>query len=284
MEMAARPNLSAAFNTPSSASTVQCRPETHGRRLPRLFGVGLWRYWFRQLECKNLTGIPKDATVADEFSSDQSNQRFRGLWSRCAKSEEKARTADSVHELLTAHYSEPSRYYHSLGHLATCLRALDQAPGFECERDAVELCLWFHDAVYVPGAADNEVRSAELFRLWAEDALHVAIVEKVAGFILLTDHRTEPPSEGGRYAVDIDLSSFGADWDRFLEESRKVRAELPWVPDDEYFPAHIRFLNFLVKRPRIFYTDHFHALYEARGRENIRRLIALIGAAGNLRD
>ena len=73
---------------------------------------------------------------------------------------------------LEAAYEEPQRHYHTLEHLGECL-ALFERHRTHAERPAeVELALWFHDAVYAIGRADNEARSAE----WARRALHAAAV------------------------------------------------------------------------------------------------------------
>jgi predicted metal-dependent HD superfamily phosphohydrolase len=57
--------------------------------------------------------------------------------------------------------------------------------------DAVKLALWFHDAVYVPGAVDNEQCSADLFSQWGRTGFSPTLVEKICSLILITSHR--PP-------------------------------------------------------------------------------------------
>src|SRR5471032_3364422 len=74
------------------------------------------------------------------------------------------------HEHLVAAYAEPHRAYHNQQHLAECLRWLYAAPRIGPPSDAVELAIWFHDAVYDPRADDNEERSASL----AAQCLNVA--------------------------------------------------------------------------------------------------------------
>ena len=70
-------------------------------------------------------------------------------------------------------YSEPHRCYHNLAHIEDCLGEFDRAKQLATDPAAVELAIWFHDAVYDPRAADNEERSAELAKDWLSD-LHAS--------------------------------------------------------------------------------------------------------------
>ena len=62
---------------------------------------------------------------------------------------------------LDRRYREPGRHYHTWAHVASCLRELRRAGPGPAEAQALELALWFHDAVYRPGRGDNEQASAE---------------------------------------------------------------------------------------------------------------------------
>ena len=78
----------------------------------------------------------------------------------------------AVRQELLAAWSERARHYHDARHLRECLGLLEVWKG-QGERSAeVSIALWFHDAIYVPGAADNELRSAA----WAARALGEAHV------------------------------------------------------------------------------------------------------------
>ena len=68
-------------------------------------------------------------------------------------------------ESLKSRYREPWRRYHTLQHIGELLELLKaNAAGLESPR-AVELAIWYHDAVYDPLAAkgDNERASDALF-------------------------------------------------------------------------------------------------------------------------
>ena len=65
-----------------------------------------------------------------------------------------------TYERLVAAYSEPHRHYHTMRHVAACLRELDSAADLASDAREVELALWFHDAIYSTTAGDNEARSA----------------------------------------------------------------------------------------------------------------------------
>jgi predicted metal-dependent HD superfamily phosphohydrolase len=206
------------------------------------------------------------------------SDRFQSLWVQVGGS---ADFATHVFDLLDVLYGEPVRHYHRFGHIAHCLQELDGMAGGDGSRTALEMALWFHDAVYVPGAADNEQRSAQLFASHA-DALPADFVRAVTRLILVTTHKSVPDGADEAAMVDIDLSAFGVRWDDFIRDSRDVRAELAHLPDAQYYVAQTKFLTSLLARPRLYHTAHFFERYETQARDNIRRLLDHIGQHGHL--
>jgi predicted metal-dependent HD superfamily phosphohydrolase len=67
-----------------------------------------------------------------------------------------------VFDRLVATYSEPHRFYHTLEHLAEMFKVAGKLADAAVDVAALQLAIWFHDAVYDPRATDNEERSAAL--------------------------------------------------------------------------------------------------------------------------
>lgn len=205
--------------------------------------------------------------------------RFIALWRRCAV---RATGPDpsAVYDELSRLYGEPHRYYHTPGHLDHCLGQLDAAKDGVHEPDAVEMALWFHDAIYDPPAPDNERRSAELFAQRTQGCFEEPFSQKVYELILITEHETPPRTADEAFMVDIDLSSFGLDWESFRQDSDAVRKEFSHLPDGEFYPAHARFLRSLLERPRFYFTDFFSERYQRSARRNIERYLQELSDAG----
>jgi predicted metal-dependent HD superfamily phosphohydrolase len=200
-------------------------------------------------------------------------ERFGALWNRCAVPGV-ASSHTLAYEQLCEAYSEPHRHYHGWRHVTHCLEQFDLAASLMQDPNAVEMALWFHDAVFQPGARENERQSADLFVLRASGQFSDVLVGKVRDFILWTTHVEPPRNRDGCFVVDIDLSGLGSSWEKFLRDSKRIRKESKDVPDQIFCSAQVRFLQSLLERQRIFYSDVFHRGCEQRARRNIARLIA----------
>ncbi len=86
-----------------------------------------------------------------------SSDRLARLWRQVSTA-----TGDpqSIYRELASLYSQPHRYYHNLHHIAECLAEFDSVRHLASQPVAVELAIWFHDAIYDTRAQDNEERSA----------------------------------------------------------------------------------------------------------------------------
>ena len=188
--------------------------------------------------------------------------RFVALWSRSGGTR-----AEAVYADLARCYGEPERHYHTLRHVRRCLREFDLARGAIPDPDIVELAMWCHDVIYVPGARDNEQRSADWFRHWAGDG--IAVRERIGAMILATRHTAVPEALDERFACDIDLAVLGASRSRFREDGLRLRAERPDLDDLAYDRHERKVLGGLLARPRIYHTDFFYARCEASARGNL---------------
>ena len=199
-------------------------------------------------------------------------QRFEALWSRCIGA-----GARDVYDELDTLYGESHRRYHTGAHIEHCLRQFDLAADRMDDPDAVEMAVWFHDAIYEISAKDNELRSAELFAAMTGGRGPEGFRGKVRRLIMATTHLDPPPRTlDEEFMLDIDLSSFGRPWEEFLSDSREVRAELAHMSDADFYPRQKKFLESLAARPRFCFTEFFRERHERRARENIAKLSAML--------
>lgn len=180
----------------------------------------------------------------------------------------------SWRDALLARYREPQRHYHTLQHLAECLALFDGAIGLARQPAAVELGLWFHDAIYDVKSSRNEEASAD----WAREVLLGAGVaagfaERVHALVLATRHTAQPEDADEQLLVDIDLSILGATRERFDEYERQIRAEYAFVPGFLFNLKRRQILRSFLDRPRIYATGHFHARLEQAARVNLTRAL-----------
>lgn len=227
---------------------------------------------------KSDDSVATGESAARSNGRDSDRTRFVALWKRCLAGEPSA--ANEAYARLAELYGEPHRHYHTLTHVRHCLSEFDRVATLVDDPDAVEMALWFHDAIYAPGAVDNEWRSAALFQQWSEGHAAPAFRRRVSDLILATTHRELPTRRDEQFIVDIDLSSFGLPWDAVERGGRLIRAESAEVADDRYYPGHLRFLLVLQGRPTFFFTDFFRQRYEQMARENIHRIIAELRVRG----
>lgn len=175
---------------------------------------------------------------------------------------------------LLGSYGAAGRHYHTLQHLAECLDLLGQVAHLAEHPGEVAIALWFHDAVHVPLASDNEERSAT----WACAALNAAgasadTIERVHALIMATAHRHAPIGGDGALVVDIDLAILGAAPARFAQYEQQVRAEYAAVPIDVYRQKRGALLARFLARPALFATPALQARYEAPARSNLQQAI-----------
>ena len=199
--------------------------------------------------------------------------RFESLWGRRIGAD-----GGAVFDRIDALYHEPHRRYHTTAHIEHCLRQFDLAVDRMDEPDAVEMALWFHDAIYEIPAKDNELRSADLFAAQAGGRGPEEFRANVHDLIMATTHLGPPRTRDESFMLDIDLSSFGRPWEEFLDDSRSVRAELAHLSDAEFASRQKKFLASLAARPVFCFTEFFRERHEARARANIERLCAMLEA------
>lgn len=197
-------------------------------------------------------------------------QRWLELWSRLGAQG----SGTPIFARLTAAYAEPGRAYHTAEHIRDCLAELDLSRDLAQYPDEVEAALWFHDAVYRPGASDNEDQSAELARTaLSVGAVPREVADRTAALVLATRHAGVPSSPDEQLIRDIDLSILGREPGIFDAFERRIRREYAWVPEPMYRRERLAVLSGFLRRRSIYQTDQFRQRYEASARANLKRLL-----------
>ncbi len=179
------------------------------------------------------------------------------------------------YNMLVTLYSQKNRKYHNLQHVANCLGEFDLARHLLENLYAVEMAIWFHDALYDTNIEnDNEERSARLAReILRELGASCDIRDRVSDLILATMHRENPINIDAAIMMDIDLSGLGKLREEFDENTAKLREESDGVPDEVFRANMIAFFQEILLRPYIYFTEFFRERYEKQARVNLEKFV-----------
>lgn len=177
-------------------------------------------------------------------------------------------------ELLTL-YAEPHRKYHNLQHILHCLHHLEANPIPNTDTTALELAIWFHDAIYSPLKPDNELTSADLaIRHLAGMGADAHLQQKVHRLILATTHAAEPADQDEALLIDVDLATLGSDRETFEAYESAIRHEYRLVPGPLYRRKRKAILQSFLARPAIYTTPDFRKSREDLARSNLKWAIS----------
>lgn len=180
-----------------------------------------------------------------------------------------------VFDLLAAAYSSPERHYHNLEHLGEMFRVAGRLAHDAADPAAIQLAIWFHDAVYDSRAKDNEARSAEVaVDLLGPIGVPGATIERVTRLVRATAHLNSPdppPDTDTAILLDADLAILGASEERYMRYAADIRKEYAWVPDAAYREGRMAVLTMFLARPRIYFRQIMFEEGEGRARANMTR-------------
>ncbi len=194
-------------------------------------------------------------------------ERWTKLWREIGAKDD----GFAVYQELVSHYSEPHRHYHNLQHIGECLEELDAVKQVARHPLAIELAIWFHDAIYDPRAPDNEERSAEL----AEKRITEAgggedLRASVSALVMATKSHDRSAHGSTPLIIDVDLSILGKPEARFWEYEAQIRKEYDWVPTEIFAAKRAEILEKFLARGRIYSTQPFLDRYEKQARANLQ--------------
>lgn len=168
---------------------------------------------------------------------------------------------------LARRYAEPWRSYHDAAHPGLLWYRHLAAQGSAADVE-LGLAIAFHDAVFHPGASDNEARSAELLIQAVPGALRAAAAVRSTA-----DHagyRGADPLV--KRLLDLDLTPLAEAPATFRANSARLRAELWRVPEAEFMAGVRRHLGCLRHAGPIYRTA-LGEPFEAAAQANIAGLL-----------
>src|SRR3989338_8344182 len=174
---------------------------------------------------------------------------------------------------IVERYSESHRFYHTLDHIAHCLKEFEEIRQLCDDSLAVEMALWFHDIFYdVWPTGNNEKMSAEYaMKQGKKMGLKEHFLQRVSDYILYTTHKKECiHNRDAQFVVDIDLSILGKPFKEFDEYEAKIKEEYRWfVLTGVFNKKRAEILRKFLDRSSIYQTDYFRAKYETQARRNL---------------
>lgn len=175
---------------------------------------------------------------------------------------------------LQSYYAQKHRHYHNSNHINAALKSLGQVKHLANDYNALEIALWFHDAIYKVFSSSNELDSAN----WAAEFLKLnnakeGFIGNVHRLIMATLHNAIPSDSDERLIVDIDLSILGCNSELYNQFELWIRKEYKLIPSFIYKKKRKEILEGFLGRERIFSHEYFFNKFEKSARKNLRNAI-----------
>ncbi|GIK54698.1 MAG: hypothetical protein BroJett015_03610 [Chloroflexota bacterium] len=190
-----------------------------------------------------------------------------------------AAAAQPVFAELVAQYEGNGRAYHNLTHVRQVLASAMELADEAVDWTAVQLAIWFHDVVYVPGAPDNESQSARFARRILHGwQLPDELIDAVEQLILATAlNGTIPDHPDVSLIQDADIATLGWPPDAYRRYAQAIRREFAHVPEEAYRHGRSQILTYFLQQERLYRTDHFFTRLEKPARTNLQQELMELG-------
>lgn len=214
------------------------------------------------------TSIRSEIQAKNKNSFEEVKRRWEAL---CQNTSIPKPTSEKWWDIISSQYSRTPRYYHTLSHLDSCYKHLENSS------HVLQFTLFFHDLVYIPMKhpmlLTNEEISAVFFQKFLEEAGLSQEYLIVKDYILATishSPRTNTPEE--LEFLDTDLSILAVPWENYLEYASSIRSEYSWLTQQEFNAGRKAVMQRFLSRPKIYFTKNFEEAENA-ARSNIEKEI-----------
>ena len=185
--------------------------------------------------------------------------------------------SQNIYDSLVSMYSVPGRYYHNLGHISLMLGFYEEFRKYAGDPDGLELAIWFHDAICLPEASDNEEKSVKLaLNMLSGAGLGEASLSNVSKNILATKQAQPRMDFDSKLIRDLDFCNLTLPFEEFRAITDTVIQENSSLGEEISKNQAISFFEKLDRRRSIYQTYLFETMYEARARENVRQMLGLL--------
>ncbi|MBS1701922.1 MAG: hypothetical protein JST12_09695 [Armatimonadetes bacterium] len=176
------------------------------------------------------------------------------------------KVANSIEAIISA-YSEPSRAYHNVVHIATMMQFIQEHIPDEELLPALDLATIYHDLVYDPKSSTNEEDSAEL----ARNALGATpLSSRVVGLILSTKrHIPADDTFESALFIDADLAILASKSDEYESYAFGIRQEYSFISEEDYRVGRTKVLQAFIEREHIYFNACCRETLEMPARRNI---------------
>ncbi|MCF7834597.1 pantetheine-phosphate adenylyltransferase [Candidatus Gracilibacteria bacterium] len=181
---------------------------------------------------------------------------------------------DKIFKDIQSLYFQNENFYHHRLHIISCLNDFYEIRNISENPDALELAIIFHDIVYIPGASDNEEKSAELADKYLSNLGYDAnFIAQVKHLIMMTKHDKVPQTMDEKIIIDIDLAILGKDnkfYKRYISNIREeYKRNIPGLTNVKFNQGRLAFLEDFSNRENIYHTPYFQNKYGNQVKENL---------------
>lgn len=180
---------------------------------------------------------------------------------------------------IDKNYTFKKRHYHNLTHIGNMLRSVSIDQNDLSDPDCLEFAIWYHDIIYNATKSNNELKSAEFAQKRLKTLqIDQKKIESCVNLIISTKKHEviNAQDEDNAYLLDWDLAILGSSWKWYKDYTEKIRKEYSMFPDFMYKKGRKNVLQHFLTRPRIYYTEKYHHLWEANARNNLQKELDLL--------
>lgn len=182
---------------------------------------------------------------------------------------------------LESGYEEKHRHYHGIDHIVHLLLTFDLMRKHAKDPDIVELAIFYHDVVYMPGSRLNEEMSALMLERHAQLLLIPYSATAIAGeYVYRTKEHCGDAEANPDLCLflDLDLIRLAADPAEFKRDTANIRKEFKKYSDNEFYFGRTKWVRSMLppEREHVFNTSLMQKRYEARAQANLKQELVRI--------